>query len=105
LNAIFDNAEMRQVCTDFDLAGINKDPLNKGGLTGKFSAASTFPENDVRYGTDFSDPEMVKRLKTVDEIRDILTSHGRTMAQGALASIWFWTSVWYPFQASNLWNR
>lgn len=28
------------------------------------------------------------RLKIVDEIRDILTSNGRTMAQGALAYIW-----------------
>jgi aryl-alcohol dehydrogenase-like predicted oxidoreductase len=88
LNAIFDNPEMRQVCADFDLAGINKDPLNKGFLTGKFNAASTFPENDVRYGTDFSDPEIVKRLKIVYEIRDLLASNGRTMAQGALAYIW-----------------
>jgi aryl-alcohol dehydrogenase-like predicted oxidoreductase len=88
LNAIFDNPEMRKTCVDFDLAGINKDPLNKGFLTGKFSAASTFPENDVRYGTDFSDPEIVERLKIVYEIRDILASNGRTMAQGALAYIW-----------------
>jgi aryl-alcohol dehydrogenase-like predicted oxidoreductase len=79
---------MRQVCADFDLAGINKDPLNKGFLTGKFNASTTFPDNDVRSGTDFSDPEIVKRLKIVDEIRDILTSDGRTMAQGALAYIW-----------------
>lgn len=88
LNAIFDNVPMRQVCEDFYLAGINKDPLNKGFLTGKFTANSTFPENDVRSGTDFADPEIVKRLQIVDEIRDILTSSGRTMAQGALAYIW-----------------
>ena len=48
LNTLFDNPEMRQVCADFDLAGINKDPLNKGILTGKFSSNSTFPENDIR---------------------------------------------------------
>ena len=88
LNAIYDNIEMRKVCTDFDLAGINKDPLNKGVLTGKFSSNSTFPDNDIRSRADFSDPEVVKRLKIVDEIRDILTSNGRTMAQGALAYIW-----------------
>ena len=88
LNALFDNPEMRKVCTDFDLAGINKDPLNKGVLTGKFSSTSTFPENDIRSRASFSDPEMVKRLKVVDEIRDILTSNGRSMAQGALAYIW-----------------
>jgi aryl-alcohol dehydrogenase-like predicted oxidoreductase len=88
LNALFDNPEMRQVCADFDLAGINKDPLHKGFLTGKFDANTTFPANDIRSGMDFSNPEIVKRLKLIDEIRDILTSNGRTMAQGALAYIW-----------------
>jgi aryl-alcohol dehydrogenase-like predicted oxidoreductase len=88
LNAIYDNPEMRRVCADLDLAGINKDPLNKGVLTGKFNSTSTFPENDIRSRENFSNPEIVKRLKIVDEIRDILTSNGRTMAQGALAYIW-----------------
>jgi aryl-alcohol dehydrogenase-like predicted oxidoreductase len=80
LNAIYDNAEMRKVCADFDLAGINKDPLNKGILTGKFNTTSTFPDNDIRSRANFSEPEMVKRLKIMDEIRDILTSNRRTMA-------------------------
>ena len=88
LNAIYDNAGMRKVCADFDLAGINKDPLNKGILTGKFKTTSTFPENDIRSRANFSDPDIVKRLQIVDEIREILTSNGRTMAQGALAYIW-----------------
>jgi aryl-alcohol dehydrogenase-like predicted oxidoreductase len=88
LNAIFDNAAMRQVCAEYNLAGINKDPLNKGLLTGKFNSNSTFPANDNRSDWDFSQPELQKRLKLVDDIRDILTSNGRTMAQGALAYIW-----------------
>ena len=88
LNAIYDNVEMRKVCAEFNLAGVNKDPLNKGILTGKFSSTSKFPENDIRSRADFTDPEIVKRLKLVDELRDIFTSHGRTMAQGALAYIW-----------------
>jgi aryl-alcohol dehydrogenase-like predicted oxidoreductase len=88
LNALFDNVPMREVCGNFDLAGINKDPLHKGFLTGKFNASTTFPKNDIRSGTDFSNPEVLKRLQAVDEIRDILTSSGRTMAQGALAYIW-----------------
>ena len=88
LNAIYDNPGMRKVCANFDLAGINKDPLNKGFLTGKFNASTTFPENDNRSDWDFSGPELQNRLKMVDELRDILTSNGRTMAQGALAYIW-----------------
>jgi aryl-alcohol dehydrogenase-like predicted oxidoreductase len=88
LNAIYDHPEMRNLCAEFDLAGINKDPLNKGILTGKFNSASTFPENDIRSMANFSEPRMVERLRIVDELRDILTSNGRTMAQGALAYIW-----------------
>jgi aryl-alcohol dehydrogenase-like predicted oxidoreductase len=88
LNAIYDNPKMRQVCAEFDLAGINKDPLNKGILTGKFNSGSTFPENDIRSRENFSNPEIVKRLKIVDELREVFTSSGRTMAQGALAYIW-----------------
>lgn len=88
LNAIYDNAEMRSVCAEFDLAGINKDPLNKGILTGKFNSTSTFPENDIRSMEDFSRPKMLERLRLVDDLRDILTSGGRSMAQGALAYIW-----------------
>jgi aryl-alcohol dehydrogenase-like predicted oxidoreductase len=88
LNAIYDNPKMRQVCAEFDLAGINKDPLNKGILTGKFNSTSTFPENDIRSRENFSNPEIVKRLKIVNELREVFTSSGRTMAQGALAYIW-----------------
>jgi len=88
LNAIYDNVDMRKVCADFDLAGINKDPLNKGILTGKFNTTTKFPANDIRSRSDYSDPEVAKRFKLVDELRDIFTSNGRTMAQGALAYIW-----------------
>lgn len=88
LNAIYDNPDMRKLCADFDLAGINKDPLNRGVLTGKFNTGSKFPDNDIRSRADFSSPEFAKRLQLVDELRDILASNGRTMAQGALAYIW-----------------
>ena len=88
LNALFDNAPMRRVCAEFDLAGINKDPLHKGFLTGKFNTSTTFPENDNRSDWDFSQPELQNKLQIVNMIRDILTSNGRTMAQGALAYIW-----------------
>lgn len=88
LNALNDNPEMRQLCAAHDLAGINKDPLNKGVLTGKFTTASTFPADDIRSRADFQDDEMGRRLATVEALRDVLASGGRTMAQGALAYIW-----------------
>jgi aryl-alcohol dehydrogenase-like predicted oxidoreductase len=88
LNALFDNAEMREVCAEFGLAGINKDPLHKGFLTGKFNADTKFPANDNRSDWDFSKPELQNKLKAVEAIREILTSHRRTVPQGALAYIW-----------------
>jgi aryl-alcohol dehydrogenase-like predicted oxidoreductase len=88
LNAIYDNAEMRQLCEKFDLAGINKDPLNKGILTGKFTTAATFPADDLRSRVDFSEERIARRLKTVEYLREVFTAGGRTMAQGALAYIW-----------------
>jgi aryl-alcohol dehydrogenase-like predicted oxidoreductase len=88
LNAIYDNREMRDLCADFNLAGINKDPLNKGVLTGKFSKLTMFPDNDIRSQINFQDDRIVRRLRTVEALRDIFTSEGRTMAQGALAYIW-----------------
>lgn len=88
VNAIFDNPEMRRLCADQHLAGINKDPLLKGILTGKFTARSRFPENDIRSRGDLGDEEGGRLLKTIDLLREVFTSGGRSMAQGALAYIW-----------------
>ena len=88
LNAIFDNPEMRTLCEQKDVAGINKDPLNRGILTGKFTTVSTFPADDIRSRSNFNEEHMVRRLEAVEALREPLTSKGRTMAQGALAYIW-----------------
>lgn len=88
LNAVYDHPDMRRLCADFNLAGINKDPLNKGILTGKFTTESTFPTDDIRSGVSFSDEAIVRRLQTVAALREVLTSGGRSMAQGAIAYIW-----------------
>ncbi len=88
LNVLVDNPEMRQLCAEHQLAGINKDPLNRGILTGKFAADTTFPDDDIRSLTRFGEERMVKRLETVKALRELLTSGGRTMAQGAIAYIW-----------------
>ncbi|GAB4577615.1 MAG: aldo/keto reductase [Anaerolineales bacterium] len=88
LNVIFDNIPMRELCANTRMAGINKDPLHKGILTGKFTTASTFPADDIRSRTNFAEGEIASRLQIVEHLREVLTSGGRTMAQGALAYIW-----------------
>jgi aryl-alcohol dehydrogenase-like predicted oxidoreductase len=88
LNALFDNVEMRDLCNDYNLAGVNKDPLNRGVLTGKFTSESTFSSDDIRSRENFNDATVTWRLDAVEAIKDVLCSGGRTMAQGALAYIW-----------------
>ena len=88
LNALFDNEEMRVLCEEKQLAGINKDPLNRGILTGKFTPDSTFPKDDIRSESDWHSERLVRRLELVEQMREVLTSGGRTMAQGALGYIW-----------------
>lgn len=88
INAIFDNPEMRQLCADHNLAGLNKDPLLKGILTGKFTTESKFPDNDIRSRGDLRDEEGARLMKTIDILREVFTSGGRSMAQGAIAYVW-----------------
>ncbi len=93
---VFKNAtELLTICDEHDLASINRAPLAMGLLSGKFSPDSKLPENDVRgqLGPEwvqfFKDGRPVPELlEKVDALREVLTSGGRTMVQGALAWIW-----------------
>jgi aryl-alcohol dehydrogenase-like predicted oxidoreductase len=80
--------EMLVLCEVYDLASINRSVLHMGLLTGKFNADTTFPEDDIRHTWNFREGPLAERLKQVEAIRDVLTSDGRTMVQGALAWIW-----------------
>jgi aryl-alcohol dehydrogenase-like predicted oxidoreductase len=88
LSVFNDNPEMRALCNEFDLGSINKKPLSSGILTGKFTADSTFPEDDFRRMLNFQEERYGKLLRQVEELRGVLTSGGRTLAQGAIAWIW-----------------
>jgi aryl-alcohol dehydrogenase-like predicted oxidoreductase len=83
-------SRMLDVCDTYDLASINRSPLLMGVLTGKFDRDSGFAEGDVRHsiGFDFTTDRFGGMLERVDALRDVLTSGGRTPAQGALA--WNW---------------
>ena len=93
LNIFDEVAEILDICEEQNLASINRGPLGMGVLTGKFTPTSSFPDDDVRAKVDwfegFADghpnPEWLQKIEAV---REILTSEGRTLAQGALAWIW-----------------
>lgn len=78
-----------QVCQEFDLASINRSPLGMGILTGKFlNKNNNLPEDDIRHDWNFKEGEIADIVKTVEKLKEILTSGGRTLAQGALSWLW-----------------
>jgi len=95
INVLDDNPALVAVCEEFNLASINRGPLAMGLLTGKFSTGATLPMDDVRgrhspewMGYFKSGQPNPLWLKKLEAVRDILTSEGRTLAQGALAWLW-----------------
>jgi aryl-alcohol dehydrogenase-like predicted oxidoreductase len=84
LNVILDAPEMLALCEQQDLASVNRSPLARGALTGKYSQSTVFPENDVRTDSWSVDHFFAPTLDKLDALRSILTSGGRTLAQGAL---------------------
>ncbi|MBC2902473.1 aldo/keto reductase [Streptomyces cupreus] len=102
LNVLQDAPEMLALCEESGLASINRSPLAMGLLTGKRAAGQALDAGDIRstppawlpgFSQGGADPEWLKR---VDALREILTSGGRTLAQGALAWIWARSALTVP---------
>jgi aryl-alcohol dehydrogenase-like predicted oxidoreductase len=97
-NVLEDAAEMFALCESLDLAAIIRGPLAMGVLTGKYSAAPgagpDIPRGDIRSAPPewlrfFRDGRLTEEWAArFDAVRDILTTQGRTPAQGALAWLW-----------------
>ncbi len=95
-NVFEDAPEMFALCAEAEIAAVIRGPLAMGALTGKYAggAAPAIAGGDIRA----QPPEWLRffengRLKPewrarFDAVRDVLTSEGRTPAQGALAWLW-----------------
>jgi aryl-alcohol dehydrogenase-like predicted oxidoreductase len=88
LNVVLDAPEMLALCEHHQLASVNRSPLARGALTGKYSKDTLFAGNDVRSDAPSAQRYLAPALEHLDALRGILTSGGRTLAQGALAWIW-----------------
>ncbi|MFE7124446.1 aldo/keto reductase [Streptomyces sp. NPDC057617] len=94
-NVLEDAPEMLALCAERGLASVNRSPLAMGLLTGKHGSGSRGTTGDIRavppswlrwFGEGgVPAPEWAAR---VDAVRSVLTSDGRTLAQGALAWLW-----------------
>ena len=95
LNVLDDNPAVLALCERYILAAINRGPLAMGLLTGKYNDGKRPSSDDVRGENS---PEWMKYFKggtpnpewlgKIQAVREILTSDGRTLAQGALAWLW-----------------
>ncbi len=95
LNVMDNNSEVIALCEKYDLAALNRGPLAMGLLTDKYSTNTKLAADDVRGEKS---PEWMKYFKDGkpntewlskrDAVREILTSNGRSIAQGALAWLW-----------------
>src|ERR1051325_7137460 len=88
LHVVLDAPEMLKLCEELNLASVNRSPLARGALSGKYNKNTVFPQNDVRTDDWSRDHFFAPTLDQLDSIREILTSNGRTLVQGALAWIW-----------------
>ncbi|MFW9843527.1 MAG: aldo/keto reductase [Candidatus Thorarchaeota archaeon] len=70
------------------VTGLIKGPLGYGFLTGKYTENSTVPKDHMWHDANFREERMKKQLKLLDDLKRILTSDGRTLAQAALGWIW-----------------
>ncbi|MBI4671449.1 MAG: aldo/keto reductase [Chloroflexi bacterium] len=88
LNVIWDAPERLAVCNEFDQASIARGILGMGALTGKYTLEnykSLLSAEDFRSRNDSF---FISVLEKLEKVRDILTSDGRTLSQGALAWVW-----------------
>jgi aryl-alcohol dehydrogenase-like predicted oxidoreductase len=93
LNVFTGSAEILAFAERENLASINRAPLGMGVLTGKIKPETTFGEGDIRRTVEWfpgiKDGHANQEwLDSLASIREILTSGGRSLAQGALAWLW-----------------
>jgi aryl-alcohol dehydrogenase-like predicted oxidoreductase len=93
LNVLSGNLELLALAEKMNLASLNRAPLGMGVLTGKVTPERKFSDDDIRQKVDWfagiKDGKPTQEwLDSLASIREILTSNGRTLAQGALAWIW-----------------
>jgi aryl-alcohol dehydrogenase-like predicted oxidoreductase len=95
LNVLDTNWPIVALCEKYDLAALNRGPLAMGLLTDKYTAETRIPVDDVRgvksqpwmkyFKNGMPNPEWLSRR---DAVREVLSSNGRSVAQGALAWLW-----------------
>ncbi|MFE2061053.1 aldo/keto reductase [Streptomyces sp. NPDC059467] len=95
LNVLSDAPDMLRLVAEHNWASVNRSPLAMGLLSEKYTGDTRLAQDDVRgdeappWMRYFADGAPAGEwLKRRDAVREILTSDGRSLVQGALA--WNW---------------
>jgi aryl-alcohol dehydrogenase-like predicted oxidoreductase len=94
MNVFHYDPAMLALCDAANIACICRKPLAQGLLSGKYSAGTQMPADDIRSSDAswlvyFKDGKpSAEWLAKLDALRQVLTSGGRSLVQGALAWIW-----------------
>jgi len=93
----YDYVPTLNLCEDNNLASIIRGPLGMGLLSGKFKNADVeLPEDDVRHDWNQKEGRIADIIQAVEDLREVLTSDGRTLAQGALGWLWALSPITVP---------
>jgi aryl-alcohol dehydrogenase-like predicted oxidoreductase len=88
MNIVLRADAMIALCEREGLASLNRTPLARGALTGKYTRDTQFVFNDVRNDPWAREHVLLPAFQHLDALREVLTSNGRTLTQGALAWLW-----------------
>ena len=94
MNLFVDVPRIQETVHKHDLTALIRSPLAMGLLTGKYDATTRMPGNDIRsrqmgWMAYFKDGRVDPAcMATLDAVRELLTTDGRSLVQGALGWIW-----------------
>jgi aryl-alcohol dehydrogenase-like predicted oxidoreductase len=94
MNVLLDAPKMQGIVDEHNLSALIRSPLAMGLLSGKYNAKSTMPDTDIRSTSNprtdyFKDATgNPKYLQKLDAVRDLLTTGGRSLVQGAIGWLW-----------------
>jgi len=74
-----------EACQSAGMTSIARGPLGMGILTGKYSHETVMAPSDFRNDWNCAEGEQAEQLDRLDQVREILTRGGHTLAQAALA--------------------
>lgn len=94
MNVLLDAPRMQDVVREMGLTALIRSPLAMGLLTGKYGVGDVMHADDIRATsnprTDYfangrANPAFLAR---VDAVRELLTTDGRSLVQGAIGWLW-----------------